>query len=164
MLQLSVVCLLLLGCIDASHNPSETRCNSLFLRGNKLQEWRPFMAHDTHFGRMMRLRGGDHRIVLEHDEDEEQSEDDEEETPNTVMVDSARFDDVEELKSSLAKGADINWKEPRFGNTALHMACANGNMECIAALLEAGAKVRNVPLCLLDLFVCVFLWREAHFN
>ncbi len=91
----------------------------------------------------MRLRGGDHRIVLEHDEDDEQSEEDEDETPNTLMVDSARFGDLEELKASLVNGAEINWKESRFGNTALHMACANGHTDCIAVLLDAGAKVKH---------------------
>ena len=37
---------------------------------------------------------------------------------------------------------DINWADPRTGNTALHMASANGHAACVDLLLRGGADPR----------------------
>ena len=51
----------------------------------------------------------------------------------------ARYGELEEMLEELAKGADVMARGDG-GNTALHMACANGHEEIVAALLEKGAE------------------------
>ncbi|KAH8057225.1 hypothetical protein JL722_6873 [Aureococcus anophagefferens] len=51
----------------------------------------------------------------------------------------ARYGELEEMLEELAKGADVMARGDG-GNTALHMACANGHEAIVAALLDRGAE------------------------
>ena len=51
----------------------------------------------------------------------------------------ARYGELEEMLEELAKGADVMARGDG-GNTALHMACANGHEAIVAALLDQGAE------------------------
>lgn len=63
-----------------------------------------------------------------------------------AVLKCARFGDDEELKNLLhaANDADrdalVNFVQPETLNTPLHMACANGHVECVKQLLENGAR------------------------
>ncbi|POM63267.1 hypothetical protein PHPALM_27444, partial [Phytophthora palmivora] len=58
----------------------------------------------------------------------------------------ARFGDNEELTTLLQSVTDadrdalVNFVQPETLNTPLHMACANGHVECVRELLHNGAK------------------------
>ncbi|KXZ43702.1 hypothetical protein GPECTOR_82g236 [Gonium pectorale] len=54
-------------------------------------------------------------------------------------------DAVEQLVQSLPAGADINTPGPD-GDTALHLACLFGHMDCVRALLAGGADANAVNL------------------
>ncbi|KCV67270.1 hypothetical protein H696_06308 [Fonticula alba] len=57
---------------------------------------------------------------------------------------AARHGELDEVKAMLElDGADINAVND-YGNAALHMACANSELEVVAFLLEKGANV-NLP-------------------
>ena len=81
------------------------------------------------------------------------------------IIDAARYNELEELQEILASPHArqlINAQDER-GSTALHMAAANGNIECMKRLLEAGASVdvcngeQNSPLH----FACLLGHAEA---
>jgi ankyrin repeat protein len=56
------------------------------------------------------------------------------------LLDCSRYGELEEVTALIAAGGfDINEKDERGGNTALHLACANGHPEVVAALCAAGA-------------------------
>jgi len=50
----------------------------------------------------------------------------------------ARYGELDEMLAELANGAEVNARGPG-GQTALHMACANGHEAIVKALLERGA-------------------------
>lgn len=54
------------------------------------------------------------------------------------VLECARYGEIDELQALVESGADVNFRDGG-GNTALHMACANGFVECVAALLDANA-------------------------
>lgn len=58
---------------------------------------------------------------------------------NQEILECARYGEHEELAMYIAQGADVNFTDDS-GNTALHKACANGEIECIKVLLAEGAK------------------------
>lgn len=67
------------------------------------------------------------------------------------ILECARYDEFEELEEYLKAGANVNYQEEGTGNTALHKASANGNIECIKVLLRYGAlyvpnNEKNTPL------------------
>ncbi|KAL7693599.1 putative Zinc finger, MYND-type, lysine methyltransferase, ankyrin repeat-containing [Plasmopara halstedii] len=73
------------------------------------------------------------------------------------VLSCARFGDEKELTTLLqsvegtTRDALVNYVQPETLNTPLHMACANGHVECVRELLNNGAKHRpnasgNLPL------------------
>uniref|UniRef100_M4BPT1 MYND-type domain-containing protein n=1 Tax=Hyaloperonospora arabidopsidis (strain Emoy2) TaxID=559515 RepID=M4BPT1_HYAAE len=62
------------------------------------------------------------------------------------VLNCARFGDDEELKTILdsvdndARDALLNFVQPETLNTPLHMACANGHVDCVRELLKHGAR------------------------
>jgi ribosomal protein L11 methylase PrmA len=56
-------------------------------------------------------------------------------------LDCARYGDAEDLTACLAFGVDVNYTDAG-GNTALHQAAANGEVECMKILKE-----RNIAYC-----------------
>ena len=46
-------------------------------------------------------------------------------------------------ESAAGRGADVNAKEPKRGQTAFMWAAAEGNVEVVEALLRAGADFRD---------------------
>lgn len=84
---------------------------------------------------------------------------------------SARGGDVEAVKECLAEEVPINHKDAQMGNTALHLASANGHKEVVEFLLDAGADInllnnsKNTPLhwaCLLGRLEVVKLLIDWH--
>lgn len=69
----------------------------------------------------------------------------------SLLIDGARYGDVEDVQMALDGGADVNVADD-LGRTALHMASANGHETLVQMLLEAGADVgalnteKNTPL------------------
>lgn len=63
--------------------------------------------------------------------------------PEAPVADAARDDRVEEVRSLLQSGADVNAPHGD-GMTALHWAAENGNTELAGLLLDAGADVTAV--------------------
>eukprot|EP00389_Voromonas_pontica_P004156 GDKH01006177.1.p1 GENE.GDKH01006177.1~~GDKH01006177.1.p1 ORF type:complete len:168 (-),score=38.03 GDKH01006177.1:104-607(-) len=66
------------------------------------------------------------------------------------MLLCARYGEVDDLKEYISKGADVDFTD-KSGNTALHMASANGHVDVVRVLLEHGAKslknkTGNTPL------------------
>ena len=58
---------------------------------------------------------------------------------NQEILECARYGEYEELAMYIEQGALIDSID-MSGNTALHKACANGEIECIEVLLSKGAK------------------------
>ena len=58
----------------------------------------------------------------------------------------ARYGELEEMLEELEKGADVMCRG-EGGQTALHMACANGHEAVVAALLERGAEINATNDC-----------------
>eukprot|EP00038_Savillea_parva_P013687 m.9060 g.9060 ORF g.9060 m.9060 type:complete len:464 (+) comp2590_c0_seq2:119-1510(+) len=54
-------------------------------------------------------------------------------------IDCARYGEHADLERMIEARADVNYRGSG-GNTALHMACANGHMECVSLLLKHGAR------------------------
>ena len=52
------------------------------------------------------------------------------------MLDCARYGDVDDLKALLSHPVvSVNHVAPGSGNTALHLACANGEVGCVEVVL-----------------------------
>ncbi len=71
-------------------------------------------------------------------------------TPLTIAVE---MEDIPIARRLIEAGADVNaHNEPQIGDTALHRAAANGTLEMVELLLEAGADptiegwMRRTPL------------------
>jgi len=67
------------------------------------------------------------------------------------LLECSRYGELEDLTYLLDAGADINYRRPEDGSTALHMASANGHLEIVSLLLSRGAKhaannAGNTPL------------------
>lgn len=62
----------------------------------------------------------------------------------TGLLDAARFNQQAAVAALIASGADVN-EQGRQGDTALHWAAFNGNIEIVRTLVDAGANV-NDPL------------------
>jgi ankyrin repeat protein len=61
--------------------------------------------------------------------------------PAFRMIRAVRAGDMEELKSMLAKGYDVDLRNKLTGVTSLHMAATVNNVDMIEVLLEAGAEI-----------------------
>lgn len=73
------------------------------------------------------------------------------------LVSAVEYEDVEQVKMLIAKGARVNSKDKGYDkNTPLHVAVENGNLEIVQILLNAGAKTgsknddKRTPLLMLD--------------
>lgn len=62
-------------------------------------------------------------------------------TYGEYLIYSARHGDIEGVKECLEEDVPVNTKEDEVENTALHMAAANGHLEVVKFLLEAGADI-----------------------
>eukprot|EP00232_Nephroselmis_pyriformis_P027558 CAMPEP_0182864532 /NCGR_PEP_ID=MMETSP0034_2-20130328/7219_1 /TAXON_ID=156128 /ORGANISM="Nephroselmis pyriformis, Strain CCMP717" /LENGTH=152 /DNA_ID=CAMNT_0024996791 /DNA_START=177 /DNA_END=632 /DNA_ORIENTATION=- len=68
-----------------------------------------------------------------------------------LLLEGARYDDMEDLEAAIAEGVDLNGKDSN-DRTALHMACANGHADIVKRLVDAGADLsvsnaeKNTPL------------------
>jgi hypothetical protein len=77
--------------------------------------------------------------------------------PRNRMISAILRDDIDEVKTRLANGEGPNAKDKNYGgNSPLHVAIENGNVEMVQILLNAGAKVnarnyeKQTPLMMLD--------------
>jgi len=84
----------------------------------------------------LRLRGGNERggLMMTGEGDDSAKTDD-------GLMELARYGEHAGVVAALAAGADPAGADER-GNTALHLAAANGHLTIVDALLGAGAKVR----------------------
>ena len=57
---------------------------------------------------------------------------------NAEILECARYGEDEGLRALLTEGADVNFSD-ESGNTALHMAAANGNVSCLIILKKFNA-------------------------
>jgi Carboxypeptidase regulatory-like domain/Ankyrin repeats (3 copies)/Ankyrin repeats (many copies) len=78
-------------------------------------------------------------------------------SPRNRMISAVLRDDIDEVKTRLANGEGPNVKDKGYGgNTPLHAAIENGNVEMVQVLLNAGAKInarnyeKQTPLMMLD--------------
>lgn len=62
-------------------------------------------------------------------------------TYGEFLLDCARAGDLEGVKEALSEEVPIDFCDPEMGNSALHNACANGQIATIEHLLEAGAQI-----------------------
>lgn len=68
-----------------------------------------------------------------------------------LLIDGARYGDLEDVQQAIEQGAQVDWQDEQ-GRTALHMASANGHTQTVIYLLKAGAeaapanKEGNTPL------------------
>jgi len=63
-------------------------------------------------------------------------------TPNWKLAQAVEKEDEGEMKAILkSTNIDINFQEPRFGNTLLHLAIGNDKLVSTRVLLEKGANV-----------------------
>lgn len=79
---------------------------------------------------------------------------------NTIknkLIVAVLADDLEEVKMLISKGKRVNVKDRNYdGNSPLHFAVENGNLEITEVLLNAGAKIdyknsdKRTPLMMLD--------------
>jgi hypothetical protein len=77
-------------------------------------------------------------------------------TKNKLIL-AVQADDLEEVKMLISKGKRVNVKDRNYdGNSPLHFAVENGNLEIAEVLLNAGAKInlknseKRTPLMMLD--------------
>jgi ankyrin repeat protein len=66
-------------------------------------------------------------------------------------IQSARYGEVDDIRLAMANGCDLNFASEGGSNTALHMSSANGHLECVKVLVDAGAlllpnSTGNTPL------------------
>jgi ankyrin repeat protein len=59
---------------------------------------------------------------------------------NSEILENARYGENEELESFLKAGADVNFVVTQ-GNTCMHRAAANGEVECMKVLQQFDAKL-----------------------
>jgi Carboxypeptidase regulatory-like domain/Ankyrin repeats (3 copies)/Ankyrin repeat len=78
-------------------------------------------------------------------------------SPRNRMISAVLRDDIDEVKTRLANGEGPSVKDKGYGgNTPLHAAIENGNVEMVQVLLNAGAKInarnyeKQTPLMMLD--------------
>ena len=68
------------------------------------------------------------------------------------LIYSARIGEFDDVKEMLDEKTDVNTKDKNTGNTALHMACANGHYDIVKLLLKHNADTnilnnpKNTPL------------------
>ncbi|CAK9111332.1 Small glutamine-rich tetratricopeptide repeat-containing protein beta (Beta-SGT) (Small glutamine-rich protein with tetratricopeptide repeats 2) [Durusdinium trenchii] len=60
----------------------------------------------------------------------------EEELPSQELCQLAMTGEAEKMVALLQSGAEVNWKRPKDGNTALHLAAEMGHLEAVQLLLE----------------------------
>jgi len=68
-------------------------------------------------------------------------------TPNWALAHAVQQEDTARIHEIVQSGkVDVNFKEPKFGQTLLILAIANGKLNSVAALLKSGAdlSVRNL--------------------
>ena len=81
-----------------------------------------------------------------------QESDSEEMTYGEYMLQSARLGELDAIKECLAEEVPINFQDEEAGNSALHLASANGYKEIVEYLLDNGAEInqlnksKNTPL------------------
>ncbi|CAK9111334.1 unnamed protein product [Durusdinium trenchii] len=63
----------------------------------------------------------------------------EEELPSQELCQLAMTGEAEKMVALLQSGAEVNWKRPKDGNTALHLAAEMGHLEAVQLLLECRA-------------------------
>ena len=61
----------------------------------------------------------------------------------TMLMTAARTGKADAVRALLTRGADVHAKEPRRGQDALFWAAAEGHVEVIETLIEAGADFRT---------------------
>ncbi len=59
-------------------------------------------------------------------------------------IDSARYGDLDDVVAALKEGVPVDAVDGA-GRTALHMASANGHLECVLRILSAGAVRLGAP-------------------
>lgn len=75
---------------------------------------------------------------------------------NNALIRAAQADDMDEAARLIASGKKVNVRNKHDGNSPLHYAVENGNLEMTMLLLNAGAKVniknheKQTPLMLID--------------
>ena len=68
------------------------------------------------------------------------------------LIYSARIGEIDDVKQMLEEETDVNTADKATGNSALHMACANGHTEIVKLLLQHKANInilnnsKNTPL------------------
>lgn len=77
-------------------------------------------------------------------------------TKNKLIL-AVQNDDLDEVKNLIARGKRVNVRDRNYdGNSPLHFAVENGNLEIVQVLLNAGAKInfknseKRTPLMMLD--------------
>lgn len=77
-------------------------------------------------------------------------------TKNKLIL-AVQADNLDEVKMLIAKGKRVNVRDRNYdGNSPLHFAVENGNLEIVQILLNAGAKInfknseKRTPLMMLD--------------
>ena len=68
----------------------------------------------------------------------EEEEEEEEYTPEELLLDSSRYGEDDILEEVIQGGVDLSVQDEN-GNTALHLAAANGHIRCLALLRDAQA-------------------------
>jgi ankyrin repeat protein len=61
-----------------------------------------------------------------------------------AFVAAAENSRLDVLKALLSQGVDVNCRDSRFGNSALHRAAANGSVKTVTFLLECGADINSL--------------------
>ena len=68
------------------------------------------------------------------------------------LIYSARIGEIDDVKQMLEEETDVNTADKATGNSALHMACANGHTDIVKLLLQHKANInilnnsKNTPL------------------
>lgn len=64
--------------------------------------------------------------------------------PNKMLIDALRYGDANRLAVALRTGADLNYVDPEFGDTAVLVASRHGHEGMLETLLVAGADINAV--------------------
>lgn len=56
------------------------------------------------------------------------------------LLAAARCGDADDVRSLSAVAGAVDYQDEYTGNTALHMACANGHLASVQILMNSGAK------------------------